>query len=216
MHEIMRLGLGRMALAAAGSLFVAMIASGAVRAEVTAGMPAPEFTAQDSNGDRKSLSEYKGKIVVLEWTNHECPWTMKHYATANMQTLQSEAAAQGVVWLSVVSSAPGEQGYVDGAAANRLTVERNAKPTAVLLDPDGRLGRLYGAKATPHMFVIDKSGRLAYDGAIDDKPSANYADVNGARNYVREALAALAEGKQVVAAATRPYGCSVKYSSPKS
>jgi hypothetical protein len=128
-----------------------------------------------------------------------------------MQALQADATAAGVIWLSVVSSRPGEQGYVEAAQADRLTESRKAHPTAVLLDPSGKLGHLYDARTTPHMFVIDGTGTLLYMGAIDDRPTANPASVNGARNYVREALDAVAAGRPVAVAATRPYGCSVKY-----
>src|SRR5262245_36390320 len=180
-------------------------------AEVQLGKPAPDFAGKDTNGTVHALANLKGKTVVLEWTNHECPYTVKHYATGNMQALQQEAAGKGVVWLTVASSAPGKQGYVTAAQANKLTAERQAVPAAVLLDPDGRIGRLYDARTTPHMFVIDKDGKVAYMGAIDDTPTANHADVKTARNYVRDALAALAAGKPVPTTATRPYGCTVKY-----
>jgi peroxiredoxin len=181
------------------------------RAAVQSGSPAPDFTATDTKGTQHTLTAYRGKTVVLEWTNHECPYTGKHYATGNMQALQADATAAGVIWLTVVSSRPGEQGYVDAAQADRLTASRKAHPTAVLLDPSGRLGHLYGARTTPHMFVIDAAGTLVYMGAIDDRPTANPASVKGARNYVREALDAVAAGRPVAVAATRPYGCSVKY-----
>jgi hypothetical protein len=181
------------------------------RAAVQTGRPAPDFTATDTKGTKHTLAAYRGKIVVLEWTNHECPYTGKHYATGNMQALQADATAAGVIWLTVVSSRPGEQGYVEAAQADRLTESRKAHPTAVLLDPSGRLGHLYDARTTPHMFVIDAAGALVYIGAIDDRPTANPASVKGARNYVREALDAVAAGRPVAVAATRPYGCSVKY-----
>lgn len=179
--------------------------------DVKIGAPAPAFTVTDSNGKKHSLADFKGKTVVLEWTNHECPFVKKHYETDNMQKLQRSATAQGVVWLSVISSAPGQQGFVDAAKANELTKSRNASPTAVILDPDGTFGRLYGARTTPHMFIIAPDGKLAYMGAIDDKPSANKNDVAGARNYVSEALEAIRAGKPVPVATTPPYGCSVKY-----
>ncbi|MCS6959817.1 MAG: thioredoxin family protein [Pseudanabaenaceae cyanobacterium SKYGB_i_bin29] len=179
--------------------------------DVKVGAPAPAFTVTDSNGKKHSLSDFKGKTVVLEWTNHECPFVKKHYETDNMQKLQRAATAQGVVWLSVISSAPGQQGFVDAAKANELTKSRNASPTAVILDPDGTFGRLYGARTTPHMFIIAPDGKLAYMGAIDDKPSANKNDVAGARNYISEALEAIKAGRPVAVATTQPYGCSVKY-----
>lgn len=179
--------------------------------EVKIGAPAPNFTAVDSNGKNHNLSDFKGKTVVLEWTNHDCPFVKKHYETNNMQKLQKSATAQGVIWLSIISSAPGQQGFVNGAKANELTKSRNAAPTAVILDPDGKLGRLYGARTTPHMFVIAPNGNLAYMGAIDDKPSANKDDVATAKNFVAEALSAIKAGKPVATATTQPYGCSVKY-----
>jgi peroxiredoxin len=178
------------------------------RAAAQTGRPAPVFTATDTKGVQHTLTAYRGKTVVIEWTNHECPYTGKHYATGNMQALQADATAAGVIWLTVISSRPGEQGYVDAAQADRLTESRKAHPTAVLLDPSGKLGHLYDARTTPHMFVIDGAGTLVYMGAIDDRPAANPA---GARNYVREALDAVAAGRPVAVAVTRPYGCSVKY-----
>jgi peroxiredoxin len=175
------------------------------------GAPAPDFTGTDSQGDTHRLSDYRGKIVVLEWTNHECPFVGKHYGTANMQRLQQEAAEQDVVWLSIISSAPGRQGHVSPAEANELTASRNAAPSAVLLDPEGTIGQVYGAKTTPHMYIIDPEGKLVYMGGIDDTPSARWSDVETAQNYVRTALVALAEDKPVEPAVTRPYGCTVKY-----
>jgi peroxiredoxin len=180
-------------------------------ADAVPGKPAPEFTATDSNGKSVKLADFKGRTVVLEWTNDGCPYVGKHYKSGNMQALQKAAADKGVVWLSVISSAKGEQGYVDGAGANKLTADRKALPAAVLLDPAGTIGHAYGATSTPHMYIVDKDGRLVYAGAIDDKPTSNVADVAGARNYVKEALAAVADGKPVAVAATRAYGCSVKY-----
>jgi peroxiredoxin len=179
--------------------------------QVQVGAPAPNFTAVDSNGKTHNLSDFKGKTVVLEWTNHECPFVRKHYDTNNMQKLQKTATGQGVVWLSIVSSAPGQQGFVNSAKANELTKSRNASPTAVILDPDGKVGRLYGAKTTPHMFVIAPNGNLAYMGAIDDKPSANKDDVATAQNYVQAALDAIKANRAVAVSTTQPYGCSVKY-----
>jgi len=151
--------------------------------------------------------------VVLEWTNDGCPYVGKHYGTGNMQMLQKHYTEQGVVWLSVISSAPGHQGYVDGERANQLTGDRQAAPTAVLLDPEGTVGRLYGAKTTPHMYIVDPEGTLIYMGGIDDVPSARWRDVENAENYVRTALDEALAGKPVTTAITRPYGCSVKYGS---
>lgn len=175
------------------------------------GQKAPAFTAVDSNGVKRSLGDYKGKIVVLEWTNNGCPYVRKHYGSGNMQKVQADITGQGVVWLSVISSAPGKQGYVDGAGANQLTTERGAHPTAVLLDPHGKLGHEYEAQTTPHMFVIDQKGTLRYMGAIDDQPTTDPASIATARNYVREAVAAISSGKTVEVTATDSYGCSVKY-----
>jgi peroxiredoxin len=193
------------------SLTAVVLLSSVAIAAPTVGQPAPAFSAVDSNGTPRALADFKGKVVVLEWTNAECPYTRKHYESGNMQALQQEATASGVVWLSVISSAPGKQGYVNGSEANQLTTSRRAHPTAVLLDAAGAVGRAYEAQTTPHMFVIDKSGMLRYMGAIDDKPVASPATIAGARNYVREALAAVEAGKPVAVSSTEPYGCSVKY-----
>jgi peroxiredoxin len=176
------------------------------------GEPAPDFTAPSTTGSPVSLGSYKGKIVVLEWTNHECPYVRKHYETGNMQTLQREATGQGVVWLTLISSAKGEQGYVTAAQADELTRSRKASPTAVLLDEPGVVGRMYGATNTPHMYVVDRTGMLVYAGAIDDRPTTRRADVPGANNYVRAALDAVAASQPVKTPITRAYGCTVKYS----
>lgn len=175
--------------------------------------PAPEFTAVDSDGTTRKLSDYQGKIVILEWTNHECPFVGKHYGSGNMQALQADATAEGIVWLSIISSAPGQQGYVDGAGANEQTTSRGASPTAVLLDPEGTIGRLYGARTTPHMYAIDPEGILRYMGGIDNIPSADPSDIESAQNYVRPAIASLLAGEPVATATSQPYGCSVKYAS---
>jgi len=175
------------------------------------GQPAPDFTATDSKGASLSLSQYRGKTVVLEWTNAECPYTRKHYTSGNMQSIQALAQKNGVVWLTVISSAPGKQGYVNGPAADTLTQSRGAKPTAVLLDPSGTVGRLYEAKTTPHMFVIDKNGALQYMGGIDSIATADVGDISHAEPYLKEAMLAVAQGNAVPHAATKPYGCSVKY-----
>jgi peroxiredoxin len=189
----------------------ALAMSAAADAAPVVGKPAPQFTVTDSNGKSHSLSDYRGKTVVLEWTNDGCPYVKKHYGAGNMQKLQAEVAAAGGVWLSIISSAPGKQGYVKGAQANQLTASRNAKPTAVLLDPAGAIGRAYEAQTTPHMFVVDPKGTLRYMGAIDDQPSTDASTVATARNYVREAFKAVAAGGTVAETATDPYGCSVKY-----
>lgn len=209
--SVVKLRCAALAAAIGMSTAAALFVAPAARADAIPGKPAPEFTAVDSNGKSHKLSDYKGKTVVLEWTNDGCPYVRKHYGAGNMQALQQEAANQGIVWLTIVSSAKGEQGYVDGAGANKLSVDRQAKPAAVLLDPTGAVGKAYGAKTTPHMYVIKADGQLAYNGAIDDKPTSNAADIKGARPFVKEALAAVAEGRPVQVAATRAYGCSVKY-----
>ena len=173
---------------------------------------APAFTATTADGKTVNLADYKGKTVVLEWTNHDCPFVKKHYS-GNMQSHQKDAAAQGVVWLQVISSAPGQQGHVDGATAKKLNADRGAAPAGTLLDPKGELGKLYGAQTTPHLYVIKPDGTLAYKGGIDSIPSAKVDDIAKAEPYVKLALADVAAGKKVEKASTRPYGCSVKYAS---
>lgn len=175
------------------------------------GKPAPQFTTADSNGKSHALADFKGKTVVLEWTNDGCPYVKKHYGSGNMQKLQQEVTAAGGVWLSIISSAPGKQGYVQGAGANELTSSRGAHPTAVLLDPAGAIGRAYEAQTTPHMFVIDPAGNVRYMGAIDDQPTTDVTTIVTARNYVRDAFKAVSSGGKVAETATDPYGCSVKY-----
>jgi len=198
------------AAVAIGGATIALRAPSA-EAAVQNGAAAPGFSVIDSNGRTRSLDEFAGKTVVLEWTNHDCPYVVKHYATGNMQALQREAAAADVVWLTVISSAPGKQGHVSAAAANQLSTSRSAAPTAVLLDESGAVGRLYAARTTPHMYVIGPDRKLVYQGGIDDKNSANHATVEGARNYVREALAAVRAGRAPATASAPPYGCSIKY-----
>ena len=191
----------------------ALLATGGAIAQgagPTVGQAAPNFSAPDADGRTRSLSQYRGKTVVLEWTNHDCPYVKKHYS-GNMQALQRDATRDGVVWLSIVSSAPGEQGHVTGAQAKQLTASRNAAPTAVLLDPSGDVGRLYGAKTTPHMFVINPQGRLVYAGGIDDVPSNKAEDLKRAKPLVRLALADVKAGRAVAISSSRPYGCAVKY-----
>lgn len=183
-----------------------------VVAAVQVGDAAPNFTATDSNGHQHSLAQYKGKYVVLEWHNQGCPYTKKHYDSGNMQKLQKLWTGKGVAWFTVISSAPGEQGYVTAAQENDYLKRMGAAPTAVLLDPNGDLGHLYGAKTTPHMFVINPQGQLIYQGAIDNKPTPEESDIAGATNYVSAALEESMAGKPVAVTASRPYGCSVKYS----
>ena len=195
------------ALSAAGAFVPGAIA----KSPLAVGQPAPDFTAQDTTGKAVKLADLKGKTVVLEWSNHDCPYVVKHYTSGNMQAIQKDAAKDGVVWLTIVSSAPGEQGHVAPKKADDLTKNRGAAPAAVLLDPDGKVGRQYDARVTPHMFVIDKTGVLQYMGGIDDKATSNPADVKSAKPYVRLALASVVKGEKVAEAVTKPYGCSVKY-----
>jgi peroxiredoxin len=198
-----------------GSAIVLAAASfvGAAEAAPQIGAAAPAFQATDATGAKRSLAEFAGKPVVLEWSNNQCPFVKKHYETGNMQALQRAAVTDGAVWLTIISSAPGKQGHVTGAKAQELTRARNAAPSAVLLDESGAIGKLYGARTTPHMFVIGADGKLVYQGAIDDKPAVNHNSVKGARNYVREALTATRAGRAPAVTSTQAYGCSVKYAS---
>ncbi len=197
-------------LATAALTAGALIASTA-EASVETGAKAPAFSIADTKGKTRTLSEFAGKTVVLEWTNDQCPYVQKHYSGGAMQGLQKAAAADGVVWLSVISSAPGKQGYVAPARADELTSTRGAAPEAVLLDPKGEVGRAYGAKTTPHLYVIDAKGVLVYQGGIDDKNSTRPADIAGAKNYVKLALADVKAGRPVAVPFSQPYGCSIKY-----
>ncbi len=199
---------GKFACAALAAL--ALVAP-EVQAAARVGEAAPAFSLADSNGKTHSLADYKGKTVVLEWTNHECPFVKKHYGPGNMQRQQADATAAGVVWLTINSSAAGKQGAVDGPAANAIMAEKGHKSTAYLLDPTGVVGKAYGAKTTPHMYIIDGEGIVRYAGAIDSNPSGDPADIPGATQYVVQALAELGAGKPVSVANTQPYGCSVKY-----
>jgi len=189
------------------------------------GAPAPEFlasavysstglrigTLKASDFQTLKLSDFRGKIVVLEWTSHLCPFVRKHYESGNIPRLQGLATGAGAIWLQVLSSAPGEPGYTDGMTAVLLNAYRNAAPSGILLDPEGKLGKLYGAKTTPHIFIIDAQGTLVYKGGIDNIDSTDKADIAKAENYVSEALAAIAAGKKIEHPITKPYGCSVKY-----
>jgi len=182
-------------------------------AEPALDQPAPAFSAQGADGKTIKLQTLRGKTVVLEWTNHDCPFVKKHYESGNIPQLQKEAAAQGIVWLQVISSAPGKQGHVDGATALKLNAERGAAPAGTVLDPDGSIGKLYGAQTSPHIFIINADGLLVYKGGIDSIPSAKTEDIAKAENYVRTSLAAIASGKKVANPNTKPYGCSIKYAS---
>jgi len=175
------------------------------------GAPAPDFAGTDINGNPFKLSDHRGDIVILEWTNHECPFVVKHYSTDNMQSVQKETTEKGVKWVSIVSSAPGKQGNVDAEKAAMIIEENGAAPAVKLLDPSGEIGKLYDAKTTPHMFVIDAEGNLAYAGAIDDNSSPNPKTVEGANNYVTAAVDSLIAGETIATPSTNPYGCSVKY-----
>src|SRR5882757_4539500 len=175
------------------------------------GQIAPDFAATNSKGEPIRLSEYRGKTVVLEWTNADCPYTHKHRSSGNMQRVQGLAQQNGVVWLTVISSAPGKQGYVNGPAADALTKSRKAVPAAVLLDPQGAVGRLYAARTTPHLFVIDKDGTLQYMGGMDSLATVDEADIARAEPYLKDAMLAVVQGNPVPRAVTRPYGCSIKY-----
>lgn len=192
------------------ALFLALFALPAVAAPII-GQPAPDFTGKDTTGNDRTLSTYLGKIVVLEWTNHECPYVKKHYDSGNMQKVQQQAADEGVIWLRINSSAPGKQGHVSAIDSDRIAQEKGAVVTATLLDEAGTIGQLYGAKTTPHMFVIDKDGTLIYAGAIDDKPTSDSADIATSKNYVKTVLDDLKTGRPVSVGETKPYGCGVKY-----
>lgn len=195
----------------AAGLLSALLGAGAVGAQVAPGAPAPAFSLPDTQGNTHRLADYAGKVVVLEWINPDCPFVKKHYGAKNMQALQAKYTAQGVAWLAVCSSAPGKQGHYGAEDWNRIRTEQGHAATALLLDPDGQAGRAYGAKTTPHLFVIDGAGTLVYDGAIDDKPSTDPGDIPGARPLLAEAVDAVLAGNPVPVAKTTPYGCSVKY-----
>lgn len=176
------------------------------------GEPAPAFTAKTADGETVNLEDYRGQTLVLEWTNHQCPYVIKHYDTGNMQKIQKQATEDGVVWLSIVSSAPGNQGHTSPEKALKIVEEEGAHANARILDESGEIGKKYDAKTTPHMYVIDKEGTLVYKGAIDDNSSPRHSAVEGAENYVVAALDALEKGNKPDPASTQPYGCSVKYS----
>jgi peroxiredoxin len=206
--------IGALLALAAWSACAILAAPGGARAagdDPQIGRPAPDFSATDSQGKVRRLADFRGKTVVLEWTNADCPYTRKHYSSGNMQSLQELARQRGAVWMTVISSAPGKQGYVGGPEADALSRSRHAVPTAVLLDPSGDLGRLYHAKTTPHLFVIDAKGDLQYMGGIDSIATAEVADIQHAEPYLKEALLAVVDDKPVAHAVTRPYGCSIKY-----
>lgn len=179
------------------------------------GDAAPEFSLKGADGKTYKLSEFKGKVVVLEWFNKDCPYVRKFYDTKTMQTLQTEAAGKGVIWFSIASSATGKEGYMTPADTNKYRTEKGVANTATLIDAEGTVGKLYGAKTTPHMFVINKEGKIAYQGAIDDKPTADATKLKGATNYVTAAITALTAtdkaAQTIKVSSTAPYGCSIKY-----
>lgn len=186
-----------------------LTATAAVKVDKTA----PNFQLTNSQGEQVSLADFSGKYVVLEWTNHQCPYVKKHYDSDNMQALQRKYTDQDVVWLSIISSAPGKQGHVSPDKAEQLSKSRNAAPSHILFDESGEIGKLYGAKTTPHMYIVDQQGTLRYAGAIDSIKSANPADIAKATNYVDASMASLAKGETIAKKLTPPYGCSIKYKS---
>jgi peroxiredoxin len=192
-------------------LGLSMMTASLAFAVVKVGKSVPDFVGQGSDGKIYRLSDYKGKFVVLQWYNRDCPFIRKHYDSGNMQKLQATYGQKGVVWFEIISSAPGTQGYLTAEAAQANRGTSGTKSFATLLDPDGKIGRLYGAKTTPHMFVIDPKGTLIYQGAIDDHNSTDVEDIPNSKNYVSAALDEALAGKPVTVASTRPYGCSVKY-----
>lgn len=196
---------------ACAALLAMVLPLASAHAEAVVGKPAPEFTGTDSNGKAHKLSDFKGKTVVLEWTNPECPYVVKHYSVGNMQKIQSDATKDGVVWLSINSSAEGKEGFQTAEQANKYMTEQKAVPTARIADPTGVIGKLYGAKTTPHMFVINAEGTLVYAGAIDDNDSFKSDVIPTSKNYVTAALKDLKDGKPVTTASTKAYGCGVKY-----
>lgn len=181
------------------------------RSGAVVGEQAPDFSVVDANGNVHSLSDFEGKYVILEWLNHGCPFVRKHYDGNNMQEMQKRYTDEGVIWLSVVSSAPGTQGYMEPEETLKAMEENNASPTAILLDVDGTMGRAYDARVTPHMYIINPEGVLEYNGAIDDKPTARARDLEGAHNYVDAAMESLRSGNSVEVTTSTPYGCTVKY-----
>ena len=191
--------------------FLAVILTATAWAAPKIGEPAPEISATDTNGKTHTLAQYKGKYVVLEWTNPDCPFVRKHYDSGNMQKLQKEYTAKGVVWLSINSSAPGKQGSYPPEKWNEIMKQKDAAPTAMLLDPNGKAGRAYGAKTTPQLVVINPEGAVIYEGAIDSIASANPSDIPKATNYVKASLDEAMAGKPVTTATSKPYGCGVKY-----
>ena len=199
--------------ALASALCASLVLSGAAHGALAVGQPAPDFRLADTAGKSHALSDFRGRFVVLEWNNPGCPFVRKHYNSANMQTLQKESVAKGVVWLAINSTEGASGDYLSPEQLGRWMREQQASPTATLMDEDGNTGRAYGARTTPHMYIVDPQGRLAYAGGIDSIPSGRIDDIARATNYVRQALQEALAGKPISAAITRPYGCSVKYKS---
>ncbi len=193
------------------AILAVSVAYAIVPAKAKIGEKAPDFTLTDSKGKSHKLSDFKGKLVVLEWINFDCPFVKKHYDGNNMQNLQKKYTEKGAVWLSICSSSEGKQGNFSKEEINKRIKEQKANMTAYLIDESGSVGEIYSAKTTPHMYIIDKDGKLVYAGAIDDKKSTNPDDVKTSKNYVSTALDELLEGKKVSTSVTQPYGCSVKY-----
>lgn len=194
-----------------GAGLLSLLFSAAAFAEPVINQPAPLFSADTAAGSKLNLADLRGKTVILEWTNHECPFVKKHYESGNIPNLQKQAAEQGIVWLQVISSAPGKQGHVDADTAKKLNAERSALPANTVFDPSGEIGKLYAATNTPQLFIIDPQGVLLYKGGIDSIPSADKADIAKAENYISSALKELAAGKPISQSSTKPYGCTVKY-----
>lgn len=192
-------------------IFAAVLACTVAAFAVRVGTQAPDFTGTDSRGQSHTLSQYHGQFVVLEWTNNGCPFTRKHYESGNMQALQQKWTSRGVIWLTILSSAPGQQGYMTASDENSYLAREHAVPTAAILDPTGVIGHLFDAKTTPDMVIIDPSGKIIYEGAIDDHATTDPADIPHSKNYVSEALSEAMAGQPVAVAYTRSYGCSVKY-----
>ncbi len=191
------------------AVFVSMVTS--LQAAVQVGRPAPDFTLTGTSGEEHSLSDFAGKYVILEWTNHKCPFVVKHYKEGHMQSLQKQMVDDGAVWLQIVSSAEGKQGYVSAEQGEALRKEKEMNSTAMLIDASGKVGREYGARTTPHMYLISPKGVLLYQGAIDSNNSTRSEDIAGAENYLLSAYESAKEGKQIENASTVPYGCGIKY-----
>lgn len=194
-------------------LLSVVLIAGSASAQPTLNAAAPAFKARDPAGRERTLAEFRGRTVVLEWTSDACPFSHKHYDSGNMQRLQAEATRDGVVWLTIISDGPGTAGYMTAAQVRRWKARVKSRATDILLDPDDQVARTYEARTTPHLFIVDKLGRLVYMGGIDDRPYVDPESLKGAENYVAEALAELKAGKPIVHPVTRPYGCSVKYAS---